>query len=57
MGDYLAEFETSSNKMSSMGLPVAEDILTAILSVSLVNEETLSGTVAASETLEDSKTS
>lgn len=47
VGDYLVELETSLSKLSSLGLPVAENMQVALSLVSLMNEDALPGTVAA----------
>lgn len=53
MADYLAELESSFNKLNFMGLPVAEEMQMTFLLVLLMNDEIIPGTVAAFKTMND----
>lgn len=55
MGEYLCEFETLFNRLECMGSPQSDDMQVAILLVSIMHEDTLSGTIAAIKTMDESK--
>ena len=53
--DYIAKFETMFNRLEIMGSHIDEAMQVAILLVSLLNDETLSSTVAAIKTMDEEK--
>lgn len=55
MGEYLSEMESMFNKLAAMKLPIAPELQVAILLVSMTAEESLSGTVSAIKTMDESR--